>query len=95
MNAPSPAQQSYMVILCEGYLSDGEPFWAYLQVAPTRARAFKEAQTRGVFNIEEYGEILEWGKGDRVPDDIRRRMEREHGVNHRMEADLLKASHKK
>lgn len=79
-------QQFYMVVLCQGQMADGEPYWAYLQIAPSKAKAFKKAQKKGAFRLEDYGKVLQWGKGASVPQDVKQRMEAE-GANHQFEEE--------
>lgn len=79
-----------VMVLCKG-MSNGKPFWAYVCIKPSMAKAFKEARERGSFNLEEYGTIIENGEGDKVPQDVERRMERDYGVKHDYEAQLLRA----
>src|SRR5947209_586037 len=80
-----------VILLCRGKDIDGNPFWAYMCVKPSMANAFKTARSKGSFNLEDYGTILEVGEGDEIPPDVRERMERQYGVNHHYEDDLLKA----
>lgn len=78
-----------IMVLCQGQ-QNGKPFWAYLCVKPSMAKAFKEARDKGAaFNLEEYGTIIEHGEGKDVPMDVRKRMERDYGVRHDYEEQLL------
>lgn len=80
-----------IMVLCQGRLQSGKPYWAYMCVKPSQAQAFKEARERGGFDLEEYGSIIEWGEGNEPPEDVRRRMEREYGMRHDFEERLLDA----
>ncbi len=80
-----------VMVLCKGKQDDGKPFWAYVCVKPSMAKSFKEARDKGAFNLEEFGTIIEHGNGSDVPADIRKRMERDYGVKHDYESQLLKA----
>ncbi len=79
-----------IMMLCRGTDQDGDPFWAYVCVKPSRAKDFKEAQDRGNFQLEEYCTIMEAGGGYDVPPEVMERMERDYGVNHNFENDLIK-----
>ncbi len=79
-----------IMVLCQGRRENGKPFWAYLCIRPSMAKAFKEAREKGAFNLEEFGTVIESGDGTDIPADIRRRMETEFGVNHDYEKQLLK-----
>lgn len=89
------AQSSYIVVLCQGKRADGDDYWAYLQLSPDRVKSFKAAQAAGSFQLEEYGQILKWGIGATVPQDVLLEMESEHGVNHAYERELKAALKKK
>jgi len=80
-----------IMLLCYGTEEDGQPFWAYMCIKPSMAKSFKEARDFGPFNLEDFGTILEKGYGMDVPDEIRQRMERDYGVNHGYEDELLLA----
>lgn len=88
---PPPDQQSIITVLCQGARAGGEPFWAYVEMKPTRVKAFLDAQQNGQsFDLEDFGTIVKWGIGADVPDDIKEHMEREHGVNHNFQEDMLR-----
>ncbi|GEM_PF-3276482 len=88
----TPQQPFHLVVLCQGQRGDGSPYWAYVQLAPTKAKAFKAAQAAGeAFDLEDFGEILAWGTDADVPADVQQRMEREHRVSHDFEQDLRNA----
>lgn len=80
-----------IVLLVRGMGAGNQPFWAYMCIKPSMARAFKEARDKGVFNLEDYGTVLESGDGADVPADVRSRMEKNYGVNHRYEDELMAA----
>jgi hypothetical protein len=80
-----------ITLLIRGKNTDNNDFWAYLCVKPSMANAFNEARANGVFNLEDYGTILESGEGSEVPSEIAERMERDFGINHHYEDELLKA----
>lgn len=55
------------------------------------AKAFSDARQKGAFELEDYGTVIEYGEGIDPPDDIKLRMEREYGMNHNYEDELLRA----
>ena len=55
------------------------------------AKAFEEAREKGNFVLEDFGTIIESGEGILVPVEVQRRMERDYGVNHDYEKQLLMA----
>jgi hypothetical protein len=97
-NTQPPLSQNAMIdllctimILCRGVCEAGNPCWAYMCIKPSMAKSFKEAREKGPFDIEEYGAIIESGEGLEPPDEVKRRMEHEYGMNHNYEDDLLRA----
>lgn len=80
-----------LMILCRGKDAMGRPIWAYLCIKPSMAMAFKEARARGNIDISEYGTVLESGSGEEPPANIKTRMERDYGVTHGSEEELLAA----
>ncbi len=70
---------------------DGKPCWAYMCVKPSMAKSFKEARDKGAFDIEQYGSVIEYGYGSEPPEEVKKRMEVEYGMNHHYEDDLLQA----
>jgi hypothetical protein len=79
-----------ITVLCFGKHRDGKPFWAYMQVKPSMAKAFREARESGECDLEDYGTVVEWGEGQDVPPRIKVRMERNHGIRHNYEREILK-----
>lgn len=80
-----------LIILCRGRDVENKPIWAYLCIKPSMASAFKYARERGGLDIADYGTIIESGDGEEPPSDIKTRMERDYGVNHGFEDQLLAA----
>src|SRR5688572_19152615 len=80
-----------IILLCRGTGTNGKAFWAYMCIKPSMAESFKEAHAKGPFKLEDYGTILEIGDGSQVPPDVQLRMERDYGVNHHYEDELLKS----
>ncbi len=80
-----------IMILCRGTEENGNPCWAYMCIKPSMAKSFSDARAKGAFEIEDYGTVIEYGDGVNPPDEIKRRMEREYGMNHNYEDDLLRA----
>ena len=80
-----------LMILCRGKRADYSGFWAYMCIKPSNAKAFTEARAGGMVSLEDYGTVLEWGEGNEPPDDVKLRMERDFGMNHNFEAELLRA----
>lgn len=82
---------SVIIMLCQGENEHGQPFWAYLCISPTMAKAFDDARKSGQFNLAEYGTIIESGEGETVPDTIKTRMQNDYGVRDDYEQQLSHA----
>lgn len=79
-----------VMLLCRGNDHYGKPFWAYMCIKPSMAQSFQEAREKGKFNLEDYGTVLETGPGHDVPTEVATRMERDYGVNHHFEEDIIR-----
>lgn len=80
-----------IIILCRGKQASGRPYWAYMCIKPSMARAFKEAREKGSFELGQFGSVIEWGEGNDVPADVQERMARDYGVSHDYEDQLARA----
>jgi hypothetical protein len=81
-----------IMILCRGRSMQGKPCWAYMCIKPSMAHAFKEAREKGPFDLSNYGAIIESGDGIDPPQEVQQRMERDYGMNHNFEEELLRAA---
>lgn len=95
---PPPISQGAMadllctiMILCRGTNEKGGACWAYMCIKPSMAKAFKDARDKGAFDLEDYGTIIEHGDGEEPSEEVKRRMEKDFGMNHRYEENLLRA----
>lgn len=77
-----------ILVLVRGKLLDGKPHYAYASIPESRYHAFKDAESAGNFNLRYFGEILAHGEGNEPPDEVKRRVEREYGVNHQFEDEF-------
>ena len=80
-----------IVLMCRGKDKYDRNFWAYMCIKPSMAEAFKKARDGGYFNLGDFGTILEAGEGTDAPADVKARMERDYGVRHDYEEQLLRA----
>lgn len=84
-----------IMVLCRGVDDEGQDFWAYMCIKPSMAKPFREAMDGGDVHLEEYGTIIETGPGRDVPVEVMQRMERDYGMNHHCEDDILAATQKR
>ena len=82
---------STIMVFCKANDERGEPFWSYLCLKPSMAESFKQARDSGKMDLQEYGTIIEWGRGESAPQEVKERMERDFGVDHNYEDKLIKA----
>lgn len=67
---PSPEElaeadkNSAVIVLVKGKRKSGQPFYAYVAVPPSKLLAFKEAEKKGNYMLDDYGEILKYGEGE-------------------------------
>jgi hypothetical protein len=80
-----------IMMLCQAQHPDGKPFWAYLVIRPSMAKAFADARDSGTMDLSDYGTIIESGEGAEVPADIQARMARDFGARDDYEDQLASA----
>lgn len=81
-----------MVELCGGTLANGQRFYAYVAVFPSRYEQYRRAFGNGAsVNLLEFGTVLKCGLGDEPPESVKREMEKTHGLSHAFEEDLRDA----
>lgn len=81
---------STLMILVKGCRESGERYWAYMVMKPSQVSGFIEARQSGIFDLEDFGTIIEWGSGDHPPEDIQRRMKNDYGMRDDFEELLTK-----
>jgi len=62
-----------MIVLMYGALENGNPFWVYVAVKPSRYQTMLKEQKEGtldLYNFESYGEIIIAGDGKSPPDEV-------------------------
>lgn len=85
----NPEENMCVTLLCQGTLADGQAYWAYVEMAPSKAIAFREAMHGdNAPQPQAYGEVIEWGYGSDVPSEKKAEMEKERGVSHNLEEQL-------
>ena len=77
-------------LLSIGKNEDGEDQYTYISVLPSKLIPFKEAEAKGGFYYEDFGEILASGIGSEPTEEVKQMMEKKHGFNHNFEGELFK-----
>lgn len=81
---------STVIVFVTGKLADEDVrYWAYLAMKPSMAKPFMEAQAKGNFQLEDFGTIIEWGKGNAPPEEVVERMRRDYAADPDYEQKLL------
>ena len=81
------AEKCVCILLVRGQDPEGEQLFAYVAVRADKLEAFMEAQQAGTFYPEDFGILVESGKG--LPSaEVQEKMEREYGFNHRAMRDI-------
>ena len=81
------AEKTVCILLVRGENPDTKPIYAYVAVRADKLETFMEAQKSGMFYPEDYGVIIESGEND-PSDEVREKMEREYGFNHKAMMDI-------
>lgn len=61
------------IVLMYGLLENGEQYWIYASVKPSKYQTFLAAQKAGTLNVHDfapYGEIIVSGTGKAPPDEV-------------------------
>jgi len=73
---------SAIIVLDQGSMKTGRPYWAYLAVTPSKYKEFIEAtKARKPIRHKDYGKVLKHGFAKQVPLDVQDEMKREHGFD--------------
>jgi hypothetical protein len=79
-----------MLLLVKGQLKGGGTYWAYIAIAAGMLSAFNSAKSNGrMFDLEEYGTILEWGSGENPPAQTHAQMQAMYGASNVEEAAIM------
>ena len=82
---------SSVLVLDQGTLDNGVPYWAYLAVRPSKYAEFMEfTAARKPIRLTEYGVILEYGLDAEVPADVQQAMKQKHGFDNDYKAKLIR-----
>ncbi len=81
-------EEVQLIVLVTGTLEDGSAHYAYASIPPSKYQAFKNAEAVGNYDLTEYGKILAHGEGLEPPEEVKKRMEDEHGADHMFEEQL-------
>ncbi len=75
-------QHASLVHLVNGKTGDGEDFFAYISVLPSRYEDFiLISRAKEEMNLHEFGDVIECGFGMEPPEDVRRAMESRHDID--------------
>lgn len=73
-------------------LSEGQEFWAYMVMDPLKQEEYMaRVEKNEIFDLTEYGDVLESGFGSEPPEEIRRIMAEEFGFQDDFAEQVFKA----
>jgi len=84
-------KSSAILMLIKGKRKGGGPFYAYLAVPPSKILAFKAAEAKGNYMLDDYGEILAYGDEAEPPADVVKEMQEKYGADEDFEQKVLEA----
>ena len=70
---PNTDDLTRIIVLFYGMLENGNPFWLFAAVKPSRYKPMLAAQKEGLidlYHFESYGEIIVSGEGKTPPDEV-------------------------
>lgn len=70
---PDADSVARIILLMYGVLKNGNPFWIYVAVKPSKYKQFQDDQKAGtvdLVNFDKYGELVISGEGKSPPDDV-------------------------
>lgn len=82
---PDPNQAdslSRVIMLLNGHMDHGGPFWCYVAIKPSMFEAFKVAEREGavdLYNFEEFGEVIVSAEGDWPPYEVTKKVGEMYG----------------
>lgn len=77
---------SYVVLFDSGTTTDGKDFWLYIAVKSRKYKEFLHLATRrAIISYKDYGDILHYGFGQEVPEEIKQEMKKKYGSDERYE----------
>lgn len=79
-----------VTLLVRGKKQEGGFYWAYIAMKPSMISQLQDARKRGMFDLDEYGTILESGDEEFPPQEIVVRMAEMYGLPIAKEMEILK-----
>src|SRR5688572_8218775 len=75
------------ILLLRGEDADNQKIFAYVAIRADKLEEFMTAQKTGAFSPEEFGVVIESGRGE-PSDEIKQKMTTEYGFNHEAMVDI-------
>ncbi len=70
---PNPDDLTRIIVLVYGMLENGNPFWVFVAVKPSKYQPFLTAQKEGkidLYQFDAFGELIVSGEGKSPPDEV-------------------------
>ena len=79
-----------IIVLDQGVLADGTPYWAYIAVNPSKYREFIQlSKAKKPKRLDAYGTILKYGFERDIPEAAKQVMKDEYGFDEHYETKLV------
>ncbi len=85
--------QISILVFSKGEMDNGDPYWAYIMVPPSKYVPMKQAEASGNgFDLEEFGKIITYGIGaNDPPEEVVKEMQEKYGANAEFEKYAVEA----
>ncbi len=81
-----------IIVLTRGELEDGRPFYAYVLMPPSKYPQFMEAEKKGNYVLEDFGEVVSFGNEKNPPPEVVIEMYKKYGATPSFMEDLKKGA---
>lgn len=83
-----PEEAVATVVFIQGEDAQGEPQWAYALIPADQFLAFRLAEEAGNYAVDDYGTVVNYGKGHEPPPEIQQEMAEKYQCNPNFEVEL-------
>ena len=85
-------EDTAVIVLSQGILADGDSYYAYVAIEPSKYVEFKKAETSGKpYKLSDYGTIIKWERKAAPTNEVMDDMELRLGLDHQYEEKVVKA----
>lgn len=77
-----------ILVYSNGELEEGQKYWAYAAILPSKYSALKEAEKTGNYDLGDYGDVLFWGNESAPPPEVKAEIEQLLNASSNFEQEL-------